>query len=96
MRCQMIFVLNEGVSKENVRNQINTEVVKLIVAERKRQGVSGNTLAEKTGLSQSLISTMETTPSNPTLDTLLRIGDALEIDIGQLVSKARKSILNQK
>lgn len=96
MRCQVIFVLNEGVSKENIRNRVSAEIVKLIIAERKRQGVSGNMLAEKTGLSQSLISTMETAPSNPTLDTLLRIGDALEIDIGQLVSKARKSIQNQK
>jgi DNA-binding Xre family transcriptional regulator len=96
MCCQVIFLLNEGVAKENVRNQISAEVVKLIIAERKRQGVSGNTLAEKTGLSQSLISTIETTPSNPTLDTLLRIGDALEIDVGLLISKARKSVLNQK
>lgn len=82
-------------SKENVRDQISAEVVKLLMAERKRQGVSGNSLAEKTGLSQSLISTLETNPWNPTLDTLLRIGDALEIDIGDTIKKARRTVLKK-
>jgi len=50
-------------------------------------------LAEKSGLSQSLISTLETNPWNPTIDTLLRIGDALQIDIGELITKARKTAL---
>ena len=80
-------------AKDNFRDQISAEVVRLLVAERKRQGVSGNALAEKTGLSQSLISTLETTPWNPTLDTLLRIGEALQIDIGKTISQAGKNVL---
>ena len=83
-------------SKDNIRDKISAEVVKLLIAERKRQGVSGNALAEKTGLSQSLISTLETKPWNPTLDTLLRMGDALQVDIGELISKARKTVLKNK
>jgi transcriptional regulator with XRE-family HTH domain len=84
------------VSKENVRDQISAEVVKLLMAERKRQGVSGISLAEKTGLSQSLISSLETNPWNPTLDTLLRIGDALQIDVGLIISTARESVLKSR
>ena len=83
-------------SKDNIRDKISAEVVKLLIAERKRQGVSGNALAEKTGLSQSLISTLETKPWNPTLDTILRMGDALQVDIGELISKARKTVLKNK
>jgi len=63
--------------------------------ERKRQRISGNSLAERAGLSQSLISTLETNPWNPTLDTLLRIGDVLQVDVGEIVSKARTAVLKK-
>jgi hypothetical protein len=43
-----------------------------------------------------LISTLETNPWNPTLDTLLRIGEALQIDAGGIISKARKRVLKRQ
>ena len=76
-----------------IRDKISAEIVRLLIIERKRQGVSGNSLAEKSGLSQSLISTLETNQWNPTLDTLLRIGDALGIDAGEVITNARKTVL---
>lgn len=87
------FRYTTSVSKDHFRDQVSAEIVRLLVAERKRQGISGNLLAEKTGLSQSLISTLETCPWNPTLDTLLRIGDALQVDVGRTISQARKAVL---
>ena len=67
-----------------------------VAQERKRQRISGNVLAEKAGLSQSLISSLETNPWNPTLDTLLRIGDVLDVDVGDLITQARKRISQNK
>jgi transcriptional regulator with XRE-family HTH domain len=87
---------SEGVSKDRYRDEICAEVVRLLIQERKRQGLSGNILAEKAGLSQSLISSLETNPWNPTLDTLLRIGDVLKVDVGEIISQARKKILQGK
>jgi transcriptional regulator with XRE-family HTH domain len=84
------------VVKNVLHDEISAEVVKLLVAERKRRGISGNSLAEKSGLSQSLISTLETNPWNPTLDTLLRIGEALQIDVGEVISKARTRVLRKQ
>ena len=55
--------------------------------------MSGNTLAEKSGLSQSLISGLESNPWNPTLDTLLRIADSLDVDLGQVLTQARQNVL---
>ena len=81
--------------KKNNREEICAEVVRLLVEERKRLGLSGNSLAEKAGLSQSLISSLESNPWNPTLDTLLRIADVLELDLGELISKARKAVLEK-
>ena len=82
--------------KDSHRDEICAEVVRLLVQERKRQKLSGNVLAEKAGLSQSLISSLETNPWNPTLDTLLRIGDVLKVDVGEVISQARKRILRDK
>lgn len=64
--------------------------------ERKRRRISGNALAEKAGLSQSLISTLETNPWNPTLDTLLRIGEVLGVDVGEIITQAKKAVSKKK
>lgn len=79
-------------SKDVVREQICAEVVRLLTAERKRRRMSGNSLAEKSGLSQSLISSLETNPWNPTLDTLLRIAAVLDIKLGDVVNQATKNV----
>jgi transcriptional regulator with XRE-family HTH domain len=84
------------VSKDRIRDEICAEVVRLLIQERKRQRISGNVLAEKAGLSQSLISSLETNPWNPTLDTLLRIGDVLDVDVGDIITQARKRISPNK
>jgi transcriptional regulator with XRE-family HTH domain len=91
-----LLVTTNGVSKDDHRDEICAEVVQLLIQERKRQGISGNVVAEKSGLSQSLISSLETNPWNPTLDTLLRIGDVLKVDVGEIISQARKKILHGK
>jgi transcriptional regulator with XRE-family HTH domain len=88
-----LLVTTNGVSLDCHRDEVCAEVVRLLIQERKRQGLSGNALAEKAGLSQSLISSLETNPWNPTLDTLLRIGDVLNVDVGEIISQARKKIL---
>lgn len=89
-----ILVYKQDVPKDSHRDKICAEVVRRLIEERKRQNISGNVLAEKAGLSQSLISSLETNPWNPTLDTLLRIGDVLQLDIGEIISQARKKILS--
>ena len=49
-------------------------------------------LAVKTGLSQQAISYMEREMRTPNLDTLLRIADALKIDLGEILTRARKEL----
>jgi transcriptional regulator with XRE-family HTH domain len=83
------------VSKDAIRKEICAEIVRLLIEERKRRRISGNSLAEKAGLSQSLISTLETNPWNPTIDTLLRIADALKVDLGEIITKAQNAALRR-
>ena len=49
-----------------------------------------NILAQKSGLSQAMISLVERDLRNPTLDTLLRIAFALEIDLAEIIKRATK------
>jgi transcriptional regulator with XRE-family HTH domain len=58
--------------------------------ERTRQRVSMEQLAAKSGLSQPMISYVERGLRNPTLDTLLRIAAALDIDLSKLLEQALK------
>ncbi len=60
--------------------------------ERKRQKLSMNAVAERAGLSQSMLSLVERNLRNPTLDTLLRIAEALGIDLGPVITRAHKTV----
>jgi transcriptional regulator with XRE-family HTH domain len=50
-----------------------------------------NRLAERAGLSQSMVSLLERGLRTPTLDTLLRIAAALDVDLSRLIKQASKS-----
>lgn len=57
---------------------------------RQTKGVALGTLAERTSLSKGYLSELETSPSaNPTLNVLLRIAQALEVTIADLVDAPR-------
>lgn len=45
-------------------------------------------LAEKAGLSTSMISLLERDLRNPTLDTLLRIAEVLQLDLGDVIKNS--------
>ncbi len=53
-------------------------------------GMSMNMLAQKAGLSLTMISFVEREMRKPTLDTLLRIAEALDIDLGAMIQRATK------
>ena len=74
------------------REAITANVIRLLREEREKRGLSMTVVAQRSGLSQSIISLIERDLRNPTLDTLLRIADAIEIDLGEILAQARKEI----
>ncbi len=67
---------------------------------RKRKGLSQEEVAEKAETSPNYVSRMERGTENPTLDMLIKISEALEVDMWELFdfkhqesSKALKEIL---
>lgn len=79
-------------TKAQRRAAIAVEVVRVIGEERKRQGLSKNGLAVLTGLNQSTMSRFEKQSQNPTLDSLLRVADALQLNLGDVLKAAIRSV----
>lgn len=78
-------------SKSSYREAVSAQVVSILRQERERQEVSMTRLAEMAGLSQGMISLVEHELRNPSLDTLLRVCGALEIELSTVLAKAERS-----
>ena len=55
-----------------------------------------NELATRAGLSQQMVSYVEREMRNPTLETLLRMATALEIELGTLITRAQATASKKK
>ena len=82
-------------TKAERRNAICAEVVRLMANERERLKLSRNALASLTGLNQSTVSRLENYHDNPTMDSLLRVGDALGINLGEFLRQAIENVDRQ-
>lgn len=78
------------VPQMDLSRRVALEVAQSLRDERIRQRVSMDQLAAKSGLSQPMISYVERGLRNPTLDTLLRIAAALDVDLSKLLQQALK------
>ena len=77
--------------KKTLRDEVLSEVAHILRAERLQRGLSLNLVAERAGLSRPMISFVENETRGPTLDTLLRITEALEIDLIDVLQRAKQT-----
>jgi transcriptional regulator with XRE-family HTH domain len=70
---------------------IGSSVVRLLHEKRVAGGLSMNIVAKRAQLSHSMISRVEHELRRPTLDTLLRMAGAMEIDLWPLIKEAEQS-----
>jgi transcriptional regulator with XRE-family HTH domain len=73
---------------------ICSEVAKLLKEERLRQKLSMNAVAIRAGLAYQMISYVEREMRIPRLDTLLRIANALDLNLGALIANAERAAQN--
>ena len=76
------------VPTKDAPRSVSLEVVRRLRQERIRRGISLNQLAGKAGLSRSMVSYVERGMRNPTLDTLLRMAEALKLDLWKTIKRA--------
>ena len=68
--------------------QISAAVARLLREERLDRGISITRVAKAAGLSEQMVRYVEREMRNPTLDTLLRIAQALDVDLWKLIKRA--------
>ena len=69
---------------------VGSSVVRLLREKRVAKGLSMYAVAKRARLSHSMISRVEHEQRRPTLDTLLRITEAMEIDLWPLLKIAEQ------
>ena len=69
-------------------DEVSAAVIRLLREERERQNISGKELARRCGLNQSTISLTDRGLRKPTLETLLRMADVLEVRLGDILLQA--------
>jgi transcriptional regulator with XRE-family HTH domain len=75
-------------SEAEVRERVCSEVARLLREMRKQRGLSMTELAQRSGLSRAMISFIESEFRNPSLDTLLRVCCALNVELAAIIKRA--------
>jgi transcriptional regulator with XRE-family HTH domain len=78
------------VAADKSQQAVCARVARNLRREREKRGLSMNQVAERAGLSQQMVSYVERQMRNPTLETLLRIGAAMEIDFAEILRQAMR------
>ena len=71
-----------------IRKAICSQVARILREEREKRHLSMTVVAAKAGLSQQMVSYVERGIRNPTLETLLRITDALDVNLVKIIDRA--------
>lgn len=74
--------------QKNKKHPVCAKVAGLLREERTNRQMSLNELARRAGLSQQMVSYVEREMRAPTLETLLRLTDALGTDLWKILKKA--------
>lgn len=80
------------VPEDELRKAVCSHIAKLLKEEREERGLSMTKLSEQAGLSRAMISHIEHEIRNPTLDTLLRICAAMNIELADLLTQANAAV----
>jgi len=76
--------------------RVSAHVARILREEREKRGLSMTVLAERSGLSHSMISFIEREIRNPSLETLLRIAFVLKLDLAEILHRAEAAARKPK
>jgi len=68
------------------------KIIQLLKEERERKGLSKYAVAQQSGLSQQAVGYMEKGHRIPSLETVLRIAKAMNVDLAVIIKRARKEL----
>ena len=68
------------------------KIIELLKKAREQRGISKYLVAQRSGLSQQAVGYMEKGHRIPSLETVLRVAKALDVDLAEIIVKARKQL----
>jgi transcriptional regulator with XRE-family HTH domain len=71
---------------------IRKEIIRLLQRERERRKLSKYAVAQRSGVSESMLSLVERGLRNPTMEWMLRLADGIGADLAPFISRARRVI----
>jgi transcriptional regulator with XRE-family HTH domain len=77
----------------NVRHYeaLRSEIIRLLRQEREKRKLSKYAVAQRSGISESMLSLVERGLRNPTIELLLRLADGIGTDLSTIIKKAQTS-----
>lgn len=72
------------------------EIIRLLREERKQRGLSNYSIAQRSGVSQSMMSLVERGLRNPSMELMLRIADGIGADLPAIIKKAQVTVSRKK
>jgi transcriptional regulator with XRE-family HTH domain len=70
---------------------LRDDIVRLLREERELRKLSKYVVAQRSGVSQSMLSLVERGLRNPTMELLLRIADGIGADLPVIIKKAQRA-----
>lgn len=68
------------------------KIISLLKRERERRKLSKYFIAQESGLSPQMVAYVENGERNPTLETLLRMAQAMDVDLAKIIVQARRQL----
>ena len=72
---------------------VRDEIIRLLQQERERRKLSNYAVAQRSGVSESMLSLVERGLRNPSLELALRIADGIGADLPALIKKAESKVV---
>ena len=71
---------------------VRIEVIRLCREERLRRKLTNYAIAQNSGVSESMLSLVERGLRNPTMELMLRIADAVGVDLADVMKQAQRTV----
>jgi predicted transcriptional regulator len=75
---------------------IRKEVIRLLQRERERRNLSNYAVAQRSGISESMLSLVERGLRNPTMELMLRVADGIGVDLCVFIRRATHTIIRDE
>jgi transcriptional regulator with XRE-family HTH domain len=93
VKCAVNAFLLYSLCVKRQAQAICVKAIALLKVERERRKLSKYFVAQESGLSPQMIGYVESGDRNPTLETVLRIAEAMNVNFEDIIKRARRELL---